>query len=532
MSTIRDTQKRMNPFKNAKPLVAGTTLRGEFEQRLQGVIREASANPEIILFIDEIHTVVGAGKASGSLDAANILKPSLGRGDIRCIGATTIDEYRRYIENDQALERRFQSIMVNEPTVVQTKEILNNTKARYEQHHGVIITDEAIDAAVELSAKYILDRRFPDKAIDLIDEACSRAHIPQVTIGQGIEANESLEQEVTWETVAEVVSEKTDIPLAWLTESERERLQRMAGELKEKVIGQDEAVEAVTSAIQRRRLMVQEPNRPIGVFFFAGHTGVGKTHLAKCLADFLFDSEKAMIRIDMSEYQEKHTVSNLIGAPPGYVGYEDEGQLTGPLRTRPFSVVLMDEVEKAHPDVLNIFLQVFDDGRLTDRKGHTVDATNAIFIMTSNLSLQLGPSMGFGCRVRGSKDNELRKALIKQGLRRELVNRIDRVILFHSLSMENVKKIAGLFIKELNERVKVKGVFIEKVQPEALRLLCEMGYDEQNGVRPLRRVIESEVEEPLAEKMLDGTVRDGEIVVVSVKEGEIEVEPVTDTSDE
>lgn len=511
---------------NMGALIAGTMYRGQFEQRLQGCIEEARNNPDIILFIDEIHTVVGAGKAEGSLDAANILKPALSRGDIRCIGATTIEEYRRYIERDSALERRFQPIIVNEPTVAQTLDILRQTKKRYEQHHKVTITDKAIEAAVELSAKYILDRRFPDKALDLIDEACARASIPRVSVVPRMETEEA-EREVTWDTVAEVVSEKTGIPIARLKESEKERLLRMAEELKARVIGQDEAIEAVTRAIQRSRLMVRNPNRPIGVFFFAGPTGVGKTHLAKCLADFLFGSEKAMIRIDMSEYQERHTVSRLIGAPPGYVGYEEEGQLTGPLRTRPFSVVLMDEVEKAHPDVLNLFLQVFDDGRLTDAKGRTVDATNAIFIMTSNIRLEPERQIGFG-RVRGSgEEDALQKSLIKAGLRPELVNRIDRIILFRRLSMEDVMKIAEIFLKELRERV--KGIFIE-VEPDALRLLCQIGYDEENGARPLRRVIESMIEEPLTEMMLKDEVVEGDIVVVSVKDGQIVLEVARDTT--
>jgi ATP-dependent Clp protease ATP-binding subunit ClpC len=515
---------------NMGALVGGTMYRGEFEQRLEGVIDEVRNNPDVILFIDEVHTIVGAGRGEGSLDAANILKPALGRGDIRCIAATTIDEYRRYIEKDSALERRFQPIIVNEPTVAQTKEILRNIKQRFEEHHKVTIADEAIEAAVELSAKYVPDRHFPDKAIDLIDEACSRARIKRVTMVPGMDISECGELEVTWDSAAEVVSEKTGIPIARLTGSERERLQRMVEELKAQVIGQDEAVEAVGRAIQRSRLMVRDTNRPIGVFFFAGPTGVGKTHLAKCLADFLFGSEKAMIRIDMSEYQEKHTVSRLVGAPPGYVGHEQEGHLTGPLRTRPFSLVLMDETEKAHPDVLNVFLQVFEDGRLTDGKGRTVDATNTIFIMTSNVRLETEHPIGYG-RVRGIEEDVLRKALVKQGFRREFVNRLDKIILFRRLSVEDVEKIAKIFIAQLQERV--KGVHI-RVESDALRLLCEKGYDEENGARPLRRIIETEIEGALSDMLLapepDRVLCEGSIVRVSVMDGEIvvRVDPATE----
>jgi len=510
---------------NMGALVAGAMYRGQFEERLQGCLEEARNNPDIILFIDEIHTVVGAGRAEGSMDAAHILKPALGRGEIRCIGATTIDEYRRYIEKDSALERRFQPILVNEPTVAQTKEILRQIKSRYEEHHNVIITDEAVEAAVELSARYIPDRRFPDKAIDLLDEACSRARIARVSVPPEVKGAEEGPREVTREAVAEVISERTGIPIARLTEPERQRLQRMAEELKARVIGQDEAVEAVTQAIQRSRLMIRDPHRPIGVFFFAGPTGVGKTHLAKCLADFLFGSEKALIRLDLSEYQEKHTVSRLIGAPPGYVGYEEEGQLTGALRTRPFSVVLMDEVEKAHPDVLNLFLQVFEDGRLTDAKGRTVDATNAIFIMTSNIQLEIERPIGF--RTRGSEEEALREALVKGGLRREFVQRIDRVVLFHRLSLEDVEKIARLFIEELQERL--KGISLE-VKPEALQLLAKRGYDEENGVRPLRRIIEREIEGALTEMILGGEVEEKDSVVITAKEDQIVLETRRDTT--
>ena len=507
---------------NMGALVAGTSYRGQFEERLEGCIREAADRQDLILFIDEIHTVVGAGRASGSLDAANILKPALGRGDIRCIGATTIDEYRRYIERDPALERRFQPIMVNEPTVARTVEMLGKMKDRYEHHHTVTIADDAVEAAVELSAKYILDRRLPDKALDLIDEACSRARIIQVTVSPDIQAEERLEREVTWETVAQVVSEKTGIPIARLTEPEGDRLRRMANELKQRVIGQDEAVEALTSAIRRSRLMVRETNRPIGVFFFAGPTGVGKTHLAQCLADFLFGSEQAMIRIDMSEYQEKHALSRLIGAPPGYVGHEEEGQLTGPLRTRPFSVVLLDEVEKAHPDILNLFLQVFEGGRLTDARGRTVDATNAVFIMTSNTLLETESRMGFG-RTRGAAEDPLRKALAKQGFRPEFVNRLDRVILFRHLSAQDVERIADIFVQGLRRRITAQhGIHIE-VDPEAMKLLCQKGYDQENGARPLRRVIEAEIEEPLTDMILNGTVGRGDVLLIAAKDSNIEV---------
>jgi ATP-dependent Clp protease ATP-binding subunit ClpC len=505
---------------NMGSLVAGSKYRGEFEERLTKLIQEIKENPEIIIFIDEIHTIIGAGSVQGGLDASNILKPALARGDLICIGATTVSEYHKYFEKDAALERRFQPIMVDEPGIDDTILILNGIKATYEDHHKVKITDSVIKAAVELSVKYLLDRRLPDKALDLLDEACSRKKVPKLSMIGDIDENFGT---VGYEDIAEVIEEWTGIPVL-TKENEKERLLKMEDLLKERVIGQDDAIRKIAKKIKIARSGLQNPGRPLGVFLFLGPTGIGKTETAKALSSFLFGSENAMIRLDMSEFMEKHSVSKLVGAPPGYVGYEEEGQLTGALRRKPYSVVLLDEIEKAHPEVFDIFLQVFDDGRLTDAKGRTADAKNAIFIMTSNIQL----SDNVYERAYGiDGDNELGTQRILKDLTRtfrpEFVNRIDEIIVFNHLKQDDIQKIAKLMVEKIKSRLSKKGMDLE-VEGAVLGYISKEGYDENFGARPLRRAIEKMIEEPLSEKVISGELKDGDKIDVKMVNGRITIE--------
>jgi len=502
---------------NTASLVAGTIYRGQFEERLMGIIKEAS-NPDIILFIDEIHTLVGAGKGEGGMDASNIFKSALSKGDIRCIGATTVDEYRRYIEKDAAFERRFQPIIVEEPTVYDALLIINGLKKKYEHHHHVKIADSATKAAVELSARYLPDRRLPDKALDLLDEACSRKKAPGLSLGL---KGEKEDLEVTEEDIAIVLAEWTDLPVKKLTEGEQDHLLQMTEILKKRIIGQDEAVEKVSKRIKMARTGLQDPNHPIGVFLFLGPTGVGKTEMTKALSSFLFGSEQAMIRIDMSEYMEAHSVARLIGAPPGYVGYESEGQLTGALRRKPYTVVLLDEIEKAHPEIFNLFLQIFDDGRVTDAKGRVIDAKNAVFIMTSNIGSDIYSKDNSFERAYGAysgKDKVNKEEIlqrIKAVFRPEFLNRIDEIIIFNPLGTEEIEKIAHIQLNKLSDRLAKKGIILH-VKDEMVKLICRKGYDPINGARPLRRTIEHLIAEPLSEKILKGEIREGSEVVVDI----------------
>ena len=502
---------------NTASLVAGTIYRGQFEERLMGIIKEAS-NPDIILFIDEIHTLVGAGKGEGGMDASNIFKSALSKGDIRCIGATTVDEYRRYIEKDAAFERRFQPIIVEEPTVYDALLIINGLKKKYEHHHHVKIADSATKAAVELSARYLPDRRLPDKALDLLDEACSRKKAPGLSLGL---KGEKEDLEVTEEDIAIVLAEWTDLPVKKLTEGEQDHLLQMTEILKKRIIGQDEAVEKVSKRIKMARTGLQDPNHPIGVFLFLGPTGVGKTEMTKALSSFLFGSEQAMIRIDMSEYMEAHSVARLIGAPPGYVGYESEGQLTGALRRKPYTVVLLDEIEKAHPEIFNLFLQIFDDGRVTDAKGRVIDAKNAVFIMTSNIGSDIYSKDNSFERAYGAysgKDKVNKEEIlqrIKAVFRPEFLNRIDEIIIFNPLGTEEIEKIAQIQLNKLSDRLAKKGIILH-VKDEMVKLICRKGYDPINGARPLRRTIEHLIAEPLSEKILKGEIREGSEVVVDI----------------
>ena len=557
-------------------VIAGTKFRGEFEERMKRIVTEATQDDSVILFIDEIHTIIGAGGSEGAMDASNILKPSLSRGEIQLIGATTLEEYRKYIEKDAALERRFQPVKVEEPAESEALDILKGLRPYYERHHGVEITDEALEAAVKMSVRYINDRFLPDKAIDLLDEACARKRMEQVgshasfkeerkAIAEVIEKIEkelsngdileaknlkaqknklekSLERkmkrtqrkeneipQLTVEDAAEVVSLWTQIPVTQLTKGDMERLRNLEKELHKYVIGQDEAVKAVAKAVKRSRVGLKSPNRPIGSFLFLGPTGVGKTELSKTLARALFGREEDLIRVDMSEYMEKHSVSKIIGSPPGYVGFGEGGQLSEQIRRHPYSVILFDEIEKAHPDVFNILLQVLDDGHITDSNGRKVDFKNTVIIMTSNAGANriIAPKyLGFSVdNTDKAKNHErMKKGVmeeVKQIFRPEFLNRIDETIVFAVLTKEEVKKIAKLFIDELKVRLLNEHQITLKITSSAMDLLADKGYDENYGARPLRRVIQNEIEDQLAEEILDGKVKKGDEVIVTTKKNAV-----------
>ncbi|WP_132055635.1 ATP-dependent Clp protease ATP-binding subunit [Pseudocnuella soli] len=552
-------------------LVAGTKYRGQFEERMKAIMNELEKNRDVILFIDEIHTIVGAGGASGSLDASNIFKPALARGELQCIGASTLDEYRMYIEKDGALDRRFQKVMIDPPSVDDTIQILNNIKSKYEDYHNVNYDDEAILACVKLSDRYITDRLLPDKAIDVMDEVGARVHLKNINVPQNIldlekkiedikvEKNrvvksqkfeeaaalrdtekrlgEELEKaKAQWEEeskhkrypigeeeIAEVISMMTGIPVRRMVEAETEKLRKMSDEMKGMVVGQDEAITKVVKAIQRNRVGLKDPKKPIGTFIFLGPTGVGKTELARALARHMFDSEDALIRIDMSEYMEKFTVSRLIGAPPGYVGYEEGGQLTERVRRKPYSVILLDEIEKAHPDIYNILLQVLDDGQLTDGLGRKVDFKNTMIIMTSNIGVRqlkdFGEGVGFATQARIQNADENNKAVIEKALKRtfspEFLNRIDDVIIFNSLSKENIFEIIDILMKGVMKRLNNLGFSLE-LSAEAKDFIAEKGYDSQFGARPLHRAIQKYLEDPLAEEILNMNIKQGDVLIAGL----------------
>lgn len=557
-------------------MIAGAKYRGDFEERIKSAIDEVKRSKDTILFIDELHTIVGAGAAEGSADAANILKPSLARGDFQVIGATTLNEYRKYIEKDAALERRFQPVKVGEPTAEQAIKILRGLRDSYEAHHKVKITDEAINSAVQLSSRYISDRYLPDKAIDLIDEGASKVRLASLTSPDNVksleEQIESLEKEkssavneqdferaakirdeqksvkaqlddakknwqekqkntcgeVTAEDIAKIVSDWTGIPVVQLTKEESERLLNLEEELHKRVIGQTEAVSAVAKAVRRGRVGLKDPNRPIGSFIFLGPTGVGKTELCKALAQAMFGDESAMLRLDMSEYMEKHTVSKLIGSPPGYVGFEEGGQLTEKVRRKPYSVVLFDEIEKAHPDVFNMLLQILDDGRLTDSQGRTVDFKNTVIIMTSNVGARLitekqKSSLGFSVNDTGKTDSEQVKQLVlgelKNVFRPEFLNRVDDIIVFSKLNKEEIMQIARELLKTLSSRLKKLNISISFTD-EAVSAIADEGFDESYGARPLRRAIQGRIEDKLSEEMLEGKIKENSSVVCDYKNGE------------
>ncbi len=555
-------------------MVAGSRFRGEFEERLKAAMDEIiDAEGEIILFIDELHNLVGAGAAQGAMDASNLMKPMLARGELQVIGATTLDEYRNYIEKDSALERRFAPVFVEEPSVEDTIEMLKGLRRRYEQHHNVTITDEAIEAAVRLSHRYVTDRKLPDKAIDLVDEAAAKLRVDAfnmpldlrtrkqeidrlatleeeawqnrdyetaatyksqrivleqelLTAVEAWRAEQGLDETVDAEDVAEIVSSWTGIPVKRMMQKEAEKLLHIEDYLRRRVVGQDEAIAAISDAIRRARSGLKDPKRPIGSFIFLGPTGVGKTELAKALAEFLFDDEDAMVRVDMSEFREPHTVSRLIGSPPGYVGYGEGGQLTEQVRRRPFQVVLFDEIEKAHPEIFNVLLQVLDDGRLTDGQGRTVDFRNTVIIMTSNLGtryMQRGGPLGFRVGERGD-ENVLRNAEVEEDLKRsfrpEFLNRVDEVIVFRALTKEDLHQIVDLQVKYLAERVLEAGLSIE-LTDAARDWLADKGYNPEFGARPLKRVIQRHVETPLSHHLLAGEFREGDTIVVDVADGEL-----------
>ena len=485
-------------------IVAGTKYRGDFEKRLKSIINEVAANPDVILFIDEFHTIVGAGGASGSLDAANMLKPALARGDIQCIGATTMDEFRKIVEKDGALDRRFQKVMVEHTDIQHSISILDRLKTNYEKHHNVIYTDEAIEACVRMSDRYITDRCLPDKAIDAMDEAGSMVRLK----------NPKKTGHVTAEDVASIISKMTGIPSGRIAEGEGNKLMKMRAKLQGRIIGQDDAIDKVVRAIQRNRAGIKDPGKPIGTFLFFGPTGVGKTQLAKALAEYLFDSEENMVRLDMSEYMEKFNVSRLIGAPPGYVGFEEGGQLSERVRRKPYCVVLLDEIEKAHPDVFNVLLQVMDEGRLTDSNGRTVSFRNTIVIMTSNVGSreleEYGSGVGFntaGRNVQGNRKSVLEKA-VRKAFPPEFINRVDEQIFFNSLTKENIEKIIDIELKGLKNRVKEAG-FELNVTPAAKRFVAETGYDPSYGARPLKRAIQKHIEDPVSEHIIMSRMMSG-----------------------
>jgi len=558
-------------------VVAGTKYRGQFEERMRSIILELQKNPDIIVFIDEIHTLVGAGAAAGSMDAANMLKPALSRGEFQCIGATTTDEFRKTIEKDGALDRRFQKVMVEPTNQEETLLILQNLKERYEEHHNITYTDEALEACVRLTGRYVTERSFPDKAIDAMDEAGSRIHIQEVPIPDEILQLEAHMKELQerknlavknqdfelaadcrdqlknmehalqtiqkeWEAkikndrpqvdetiVADVISMMTDIPVQRLGEEENQKLRNLAGNLKNAVIGQDDAIQAITRSIQRSRIGLKDPKKPIGTFMFVGPTGVGKTYLTKCLAEEMFGSANNIIRVDMSEYMEKHTVSRMVGAPPGYVGFEEGGQLTEKVRRKPYSIVLLDEIEKAHPDVFNILLQMMDEGRMTDGNGATIDFKNTIIIMTSNCGTKqirdFGRGVGFQSGADVSQNKQLSKDLVDKALKKqfapEFLNRLDDIIYFNQLDEESIQKIVGIELKPLLRRVEDLGVKLN-VTPEARQLLGKKGYDVQYGARPLKRILQTMLEDPLCDVLMQDEhptelrteVKDDKIVIV------------------
>ncbi|HRN57273.1 MAG TPA: ATP-dependent Clp protease ATP-binding subunit, partial [Agriterribacter sp.] len=552
-------------------LVAGTKYRGQFEERMKAIMNELEKNRDVILFIDEIHTIVGAGGASGSLDASNIFKPALARGELQCIGASTLDEYRMYIEKDGALDRRFQKVLVEPPTVEETIQILQNIKSKYEDFHNVTYAEDAIDACVKLSDRYVTDRLLPDKAIDVMDEVGARVHLKNINVpneivelekkiedikqeknkvvksqrfeeAASLRDNEKRLQEdlekakahweeeskhkrypIDEEAIAEVVSMMTGIPVKRMVQAETDKLRRMAEDLAGAVVGQDEAIQKIVKAIQRNRVGLKDPKKPIGTFIFLGPTGVGKTELARALARYMFDSDDALIRIDMSEYMEKFTVSRLIGAPPGYVGYEEGGQLTEKVRRKPYSVVLLDEIEKAHPDIYNILLQVLDDGQLTDGLGRKVDFKNSLIIMTSNIGVRqlkdFGEGVGFATAARQLTSDENNKAVIEKALKRtfspEFLNRIDDVMIFNSLTRENIFQIIDILMKGVMKRLSSLGFSLELTE-EAKSFIAEKGYDQQFGARPLHRAIQKYLEDPLAEEILNTNVKAGDVLIADL----------------
>ncbi len=560
-------------------MLAGAKYRGEFEDRLKKVMEELRTSTNVILFIDELHTIVGAGAAEGAIDAANIIKPSLARGEMQVIGATTLDEYKKYIEKDAALERRFQPITVDEPNVEDTIKILKGLRDKYEAHHGVKITDKALEAAAELSARYITDRFLPDKAIDLIDEASSKVKIYTVTAPPGLKdledkieklskekeaavstqdferaakirdeekqinqelkerkndwQNKDKEATVSEEEIANIVSDWTGVPVNKLQEEESEKLLNMEEILHNRVIGQEEAIKSISRAIRRARVGLKDPKRPIGSFIFLGPTGVGKTELSKALAESMFGDEDAMIRIDMSEYMEKHTVSRLIGSPPGYVGFDEGGQLTEKVRRKPYSVVLFDEIEKAHPDVFNVLLQILDDGRLTDAQGRTVDFKNTVVIMTSNVgahTIRKQKTLGFAVNENDLVKSEYEKMKenvmgeLRRTFRPEFLNRIDDIIVFHALEREHIGQIVDLMLKDLRKRLKDLDIDLN-ITDKAKEYIADKGFDVQFGARPLKRAIQKMVEDQLSEKLLKGTIKTGNEILVDIYDNNIVIKP-------
>lgn len=549
-------------------LVAGTKYRGQFEERMKAIMNELEKNRDVILFIDELHTIVGAGGASGSLDASNIFKPALARGELQCIGASTLDEYRMYIEKDGALDRRFQKVMIEPPSVDDTIQILNNIKSKYEEYHNVNYDQEAIDACVKLSDRYVTDRLLPDKAIDVLDEVGARVHLKNINVPENIvelekkiedvkneknkvvksqkfeeaaslrDTEKRLQEDLEkakneWEEeskhkrypigeqdIAEVISMMTGIPVTKMVQAETEKLRKMADDMKAMVVGQDEAISKVVKAIQRNRVGLKDPKKPIGTFIFLGPTGVGKTELARALARYMFDSEDSLIRIDMSEYMEKFTISRLIGAPPGYVGYEEGGQLTEKVRRKPYSVILLDEIEKAHPDIYNVLLQVLDDGQLTDGLGRKVDFKNTTIIMTSNIGVRqlkdFGTGVGFATANKVEHEDEANKAVIEKALKKtfspEFLNRIDDVIIFNTLSKDHIFSIIDILMKGVMKRLTTLGFSLELTEG-AKSFLADKGYDEQFGARPLHRAIQKYLEDPLAEEILSLNVKTGDVLI-------------------